>query len=59
MQCLEVSGAVRPLYESLGVKWLNFCRLKYNFKVHCRLHKSPPLSLIVNQTNKLYIFLSN
>ena len=23
MQCLEVSGAVRPIYGSLGVKWLN------------------------------------
>ena len=22
MQCLEVSGAVRPIYGSLGVKWL-------------------------------------
>jgi len=24
MQLLEVSGAVRPLKWSLGVKWLNF-----------------------------------
>ena len=26
MQCLEVSGAVRPIYVSLGVKRLNFFR---------------------------------
>ena len=25
MQRLEVSGAVRPLYESLGIKGLNSC----------------------------------
>jgi hypothetical protein len=28
MQRIEVSGAVRPLYGSLGVKGLN-CKLKY------------------------------
>ena len=25
MQCLEVSGAVRLIYRSLGVKWLSSC----------------------------------
>ena len=33
MQRLEVSGAVRPIYGSLGVKWLNL------------LHTRPPTLL--------------
>jgi len=31
MQRLEVSGAVRPLYGSLGVKGLTFWRRNYSF----------------------------
>jgi len=36
MQCLEVSGAVRPIYGSLGVK-----RLKIQFPLHWKHNASP------------------
>jgi hypothetical protein len=41
MQCLEVSGAVRPLYGSLGVKGLNFAiKLPRGTKaIQYRLHR--------------------
>ena len=48
MEHLEVSGAVRPIYESLCVKWLiekfweprgfkNFSNIKLNFPAVCKL----------------------
>jgi hypothetical protein len=33
MQCLEVSGAVRPLKWPLGVKWLNYDARKIKHKI--------------------------
>ena len=38
MERLEVSGAVRPLYESLGVKRLIY--VKHNYLMCTRLHVS-------------------
>jgi len=40
MQSLEVSGAVRPLYGSLGVKGFTFwCRnYFFNFSTSCRFN---------------------
>jgi len=35
---------------------LKISLFKYNLKVHYRLHKSPSLSLVVNQMNKFYTF---
>ena len=37
MQRLDVSGAVRLVYGSLGVKWLTFWRRNYffNFSISC------------------------
>jgi len=46
MQRLEVSGAVRPLYGSLGVKGLmnmELCRLIFEKQSNIKFEENPPL----------------
>jgi len=44
MQRLEVSGAVRPLYGSLGVKGLNGTWRRQGYNMHACVRLCPPVS---------------
>ena len=61
MQCLEVSGAVRPIYGSLGVKRLRICSaLPYHGPDPMSLCPEWRYHLCVNEYNfkKRAIFLT-